>query len=754
MDIYLASQLFKPFFYIVGEEYNKIKSELVSKDFDFLRLSDFCEEDTIPDFDKFIDSLKNVPRNTVVLGVGEYLSFEGDDKFSKLNELKDIDLIDRKVIFLLRGNGIGNYAKKMIASDLRLERQIFISKNCNSFINFVFSNRDIDIFRELKGFKKILYTLENGQGDILANTDICFPNSRFAIRTISNSYDAIKYQKYLDFDIDEKSGTLENWNKFLSDLNSCDGVKNLFEKYFDIFNINAIYQNITNADEYKNWLYFLYLKSLNAKSSISDRYLSKVIEISNTLNEFQDNILNYIIEIPTDDPNFKKHYKNRKLLVQQFNNNVSDFVKKCRVNIDENINKLTDNTLIEKEEIISYISYHGSKKCNLETIYPDLDKYLKKYNFSCGELKKQSNEDSTKYIDLSNLLTEYFDDYKHQKIKGDFYPDFIKQVEELAIERKYNILSPRDEILNSIEKEDSFLCFVDCLGVEYLSFISEYAYSIGLQVDIKIGRAKLPTITSMNRDFFDNWSEDCKFKENELDNVKHDYKNKYKSKDGSQVPKYLAEELNIIKKIIDEAKNTLNRGNFSNYILASDHGSSRIAVLYKKEEKYETSTQGEHSGRCCKYFPNCDLPFATEENGYIVLADYGRFKGSRSGNLEVHGGASLEEVVVPIIVLSKKDSSLEIRLVKDNDKNVVKIKNKNEIELEFYVSKPIKEKLNIKYEGNIYRANKKDESHYSITISGIKSGNYEFDLCLNNAKYSTIKVKAQKTVINKDFDIL
>ena len=84
MDIYFASQLFKPFFYIVGDEYKKIKSELVSKDFDFLRLSDFCEEDTVPDFDKFIDSLKNVSRNTVVLGVGEYLSFEGDDKFSKL----------------------------------------------------------------------------------------------------------------------------------------------------------------------------------------------------------------------------------------------------------------------------------------------------------------------------------------------------------------------------------------------------------------------------------------------------------------------------------------------------------------------------------------------------------------------------------------------------------------------------------------------------------------------------------------------
>lgn len=257
----------------------------------------------------------------------------------------------------------------------------------------------------------------------------------------------------------------------------------------------------------------------------------------------------------------------------------------------------------------------------------------------------------------------------------------------------------------------------------------------------------------MNRDFFDNWSEDSKFKENELDNVKHDYKNKYKSKDGSQVPKYLAEELNIIKKIIDEAKNTLNRGNFSNYILASDHGSSRLAVLYKKEEKYETSTQGEHSGRCCKYFPECELPFATEENGYIVLADYGRFKGSRSGNLEVHGGASLEEVVVPVIVLSKRDSSLEITLQTDDNKNIVKIK-QNKIELKFYVSKPIKKKLNIKFNGNTYFADKIDENHYSIKISEIRQPkDYQFDLYLDNSKYSAFDVKVIRTAISKEFDL-
>lgn len=44
---------------------------------------------------------------------------------------------------------------------------------------------------------------------------------------------------------------------------------------------------------------------------------------------------------------------------------------------------------------------------------------------------------------------------------------------------------------------------------------------------------------------------------------------------------------------------------------------------------------------------------ATEENGFWCLANYDRFKGGRKANVEVHGGASLEEVAVPIVEITK-----------------------------------------------------------------------------------------------------
>lgn len=70
--------------------------------------------------------------------------------------------------------------------------------------------------------------------------------------------------------------------------------------------------------------------------------------------------------------------------------------------------------------------------------------------------------------------------------------------------------------------------------------------------------------------------------------------------------------------------------------------------------------KSQHSGRCCPSATDPGIPFASYWDGYSILANYDRFKGSRKANVEVHGGASLEEVVVPIITLTKKPTDIDI----------------------------------------------------------------------------------------------
>ena len=105
----------------------------------------------------------------------------------------------------------------------------------------------------------------------------------------------------------------------------------------------------------------------------------------------------------------------------------------------------------------------------------------------------------------------------------------------------------------------------------------------------------------------------------------------------------------------------LNQCKCKRIIIISDHGTSRLAVIYQSENgKLELSESGKHSGRCCPISEDPHIPFAAYEGGFAILADYERFKGSRKADVEAHGGATLEEVVVPVIVLTLKPKARQI----------------------------------------------------------------------------------------------
>lgn len=192
-------------------------------------------------------------------------------------------------------------------------------------------------------------------------------------------------------------------------------------------------------------------------------------------------------------------------------------------------------------------------------------------------------------------------------------------------------MNTRDNVINSIQdKDNATLYWIDALGVEYLSYFVELARQRGLAINIEIARADLPTITSINKGFFDNWAT-SKMKFSELDELKHETSGGFNF-ENCKTPIHLAKELDLLASIISRAASDLAMHKCKKVIIASDHGASRLAVIHCQEEKYETDTKGEHSGRCCKLFDH-DLGNAIDENGYTVLADYGRFRGSRKSNL-------------------------------------------------------------------------------------------------------------------------
>ena len=343
------------------------------------------------------------------------------------------------------------------------------------------------------------------------------------------------------------------------------------------------------------------------------------------------------------------------------------------------------------------------------------------------------------------------------KVTNQITPEFLAQVEQNAQKLPYTHLETRDSaILRIPDKKDAFLYWIDALGVEYLSYIAILAKKKGLSIHVDIAYVELPTITSINKGFFEKWAGSKKEKEPRLDEIKHKEEGGYFYRPG-QAPVHLASELEVIRKSIDRAATELAMHTCKTFVIASDHGASRLAVIHHQEEKYDTDTKGEHSGRCCKEFADADLPQAICENGYLVLADYGRFKNSRAANVEVHGGASLEEVIVPIITLSlKKQCDLIIELLNADE---VYCDRRLGTTIQLYISDADNtQSISVVIDEKRYAAKGSDKTHYEVNLydmrrakKNVSAAIYDGDDLIGTVHFD---IKGKMATVNNDFDDL
>ena len=173
-----------------------------------------------------------------------------------------------------------------------------------------------------------------------------------------------------------------------------------------------------------------------------------------------------------------------------------------------------------------------------------------------------------------------------QKITNRIYPEFLERVNSNAKSLPYTHLETRDSAILRIEdKKSAFLYWIDALGVEYLAYITALVRKKGLSMHVDIAYSELPTITIKNRGFYDNWPGPKKEKEPELDDIKHKEKGGFVFDEKHKAPVHLAAELKVIERAIDRATTELAMHNCRSFIIASDHGASRLAVIRHQEEK-------------------------------------------------------------------------------------------------------------------------------------------------------------------------
>lgn len=743
---YLSTAMGLPFFYVVDDNnYSSILLDFKQSGVRIIQVSDFCsQDDKFPNIDNLKDSFHTADvdyktNKYVLIGLGEYLALRGEEEALKvLRDLKSTNLGVAKVVILLRY--VTNQVETLLKEDIRLKNQRILIDSDDSIdtsVTNIHLNGDFS-FVQKTGIKYLLQQYEEGKhGKLFVKTSLDISKSIFPISNIENSFDGIGLlsDKIL---LKEEFGNDEQWSKLLAELLPSNSIIDVLQK-------NGLYYDLENdfidkafGLEYKNWLYFISLKINDDK--LHNKYLKYVLNKTDNFINFRNNILNAIIDINHLDKQFDVLYDSRKKLLKNIHeSDIVTFIRKNEVDYNESIYKFTDNTIKEKQAIIQWVSKYGLVP-ELQKIYPSLHSYLKKYVFDCGKISEQ--------------LTEYFNAYKYQKVINRVEESFAEKVCEKS--KLYASLDTRANIISSIsDKNSSYLCWVDALGVEYLSYILDAAKRKGLSVKINIARADLPTITVINKAFYEEWNGSGKCKISELDEIKHKEKGGFDyCKNNS--PIHLANELSVIENVINMAVTELTSHSCKKFIIASDHGSSRLAVISQFEEKYETDTKGEHSGRCCKIFDEYDIQNVISENGYLVLTDYGRFKGSRAANVEVHGGGTLEETVIPIITLTL-NNQIQCEVVVLNKDQIVVDRNKG-ISILLYISDvAFPQNVRIVIKDKYYEMEMIDKTHYKATIDDIKhSGKYKIDVFDGTNMIDSIMIQVKGAVgsAKSDFDEL
>ena len=607
---YLSSDVTTPFFVAVddGVEYFDIANGLCT--LDLIHLSDFCaNHEALPDFDKLCDELSSVTKNTLVLGLGEsvYLS-ENENTLARVKDLH----AHFKVVVVCRG--VRKAIKKLCSTDNKFDT--------SRRVCFLGSGASYDVIKfspslnvsACKGIKALLMRLENGAtGAVFVKTDLPLKN----IRGVNSAYEAILLIEPA-FPLSSDCIPAEYWEEYLADKN--------LENY-GLF----------------HWRNFLRLKLESSK----DIYLKYVIESSRSYEIYKKRIFSALLDFGTKDKIFITMYNARKELLKNVKNNeIAEYVLETKAKDSERIFYLTDNTVVERYAVIEALE--GSPKLLnlLEHIYPSLHEYLNEFSFV------GTNGD---------LITKYFAEYKRLKLTNRINQEFLSQVINLAADgnRAYNCLKTRGEVLDCLNNKKTKLYWVDALGVEYIGYIQSRANSLGLKIAVQTARANLPTITSFNYDFYDTWI-GLRIKIKQLDEIKHNGEQNF-NYDTTKLPIHIDAELRTIDEVLESASQDLSTKQTDKVVIASDHGASRLAVINEEECKWEMSSKGLHSGRCCPCSDIDNKPeYATKENEFWVLANYDRFKGSRKASVEVHGGASLEEVIVPIIEIELLDKKISI----------------------------------------------------------------------------------------------
>ena len=659
-------------------------------------VSQFTQKNGLPIIDDAIAKITG-KETYVMVGASQAAMLRNETAVDALvDELLGLSISGHAIVLL---NHCKKFIDRYLQRDPRYDRRVVLVEGSTSPLPQIklTDNEAVCVgFKPLNGIQGLLKYMEKmDDAKLQAHPALTvltsfktslFRQSLYSVTESTGIYDAV-CQKYPDLVLTKNEyGTQEQWGWLLNAMQGVDTFSAFVCSNFGATsNLIAHLDNVLESgDKNKLWLLWLAMQVFGAGNN---KYVTRIIANSDSVDTFERSMYSELLSIKHDDPMFDTYYAERKRILDSNPENlphIDDYCDQIGMHEKYAVCYLTAASERERYELVKSLSIYDYSEAEIGTVlkngFPDIYSYMQPFAFDVLNTKLPDADSS-----LRGELTAYFAQYKQQKLTNRIFDEFISKVDSHAVDRPFMKLQPRSSIVSKLDKDKTGFFFFDALGVEYLAFIQSKCEKYGLVSEFAIGRCELPSITSANKEFETTCPNVKKI--SDLDELKHhsmvyDYAT-------CPYPIPLFRELEIIDTELRRIQTQLAQGTIQKAVILSDHGASRLAVLYGKESasNIELAEKGVHSGRCCKIDEDPNLPQASYEDGYSVLANYERFKGSRAANLEVHGGATLEEVLVPVITLVRKPDNITYCFVDP----VIKFKMGQDARITLFSNMPMKQ---------------------------------------------------------------
>ncbi len=432
------------------------------------------------------------------------------------------------------------------------------------------------------------------------------------------------------------------------------------------------YLNIENAPvrliELRNdEMWGLYLWMLKGRIPM-DSYLYRVMAMSGSPDDFIENyVVNTAKEYMRSD-NAGTLAKERATVLKKLNT-IEPLVAKFVTETDD------------KVESVPFLN------CGLEVETQGIIKRAALYDVELGLPKEFDEADPmiSYYLCLNfdygyQRISAYFNKLRCLRLKDSVSEEFAKEAYFAEVPVG---IEKRDAVLSKYDDGETALLVVDGLGAEFLPLLINVATHNNIYVEeMKVVSVNLPTSTAFNEI---RWNEAHRLRDvKQADNISHNGHSKYEK---CEYEENLAELFAVFKKsILTRVVGGLK--NHKRVVVTADHGSSYLAVTaYKANLSKTIPWENPDDWRYTLVQVDQNAPEGLEpayhsELGktYFVVKGYNRLPRQGGKLYGLHGGATLEERLVPFVVFTNKkpivvkqelNEKMEDQLIENSDFDIL-----------------------------------------------------------------------------------